>query len=42
MEPHRLSQLWLDACEEVGIPKTDDYNGANMLGKPICFAFLAV
>jgi choline dehydrogenase-like flavoprotein len=30
-EPNPLSQVFLDACEELGFPSTDDFNGPNMI-----------
>jgi choline dehydrogenase-like flavoprotein len=29
--PNPLSQVFLDACEELGFPRTDDFNGPNMI-----------
>lgn len=31
-EPNPLSQVFLDACDELGFGRTDDFNGDNMLG----------
>jgi choline dehydrogenase len=31
-DPNPYSQVFLDACEELGFPRTDDFNGPNMIG----------
>jgi choline dehydrogenase len=31
-QPHPLSEVFIQACEESGIPRNDDYNGAEQLG----------
>lgn len=32
LQPHLLSEVFIQACEEAGIPRNDDYNGAEQLG----------
>ncbi len=32
MQPHPLTNVFLQACEELGIPRNDDYNGAEQMG----------
>lgn len=34
--PHPVSNVWLDACEQAGIPRNPDYNGAEQLGASHC------
>lgn len=31
-DPNPTSQAFLDACQELGYPSTDDFNGPNMIG----------
>lgn len=31
-EPNPLSQVFLDACDELGFPRTEDFNGPDMFG----------
>ena len=31
-EPHPLCEAFIEACEEAGIPRTDDFNGASQEG----------
>jgi choline dehydrogenase-like flavoprotein len=31
-EPNPLSQVFLNACDELGFPRTEDFNGPNMMG----------
>ncbi|HEX4721350.1 MAG TPA: GMC family oxidoreductase N-terminal domain-containing protein [Pseudonocardiaceae bacterium] len=31
-EPNPLSQVFLNACDELGFPRTEDFNGPNMIG----------
>jgi choline dehydrogenase len=31
-EPNPMSQVFLNACDELGFPRTEDFNGPNMLG----------
>ncbi len=31
-QPHPLSEVFIQACEEIGIPRNDDYNGPEQLG----------
>ena len=32
MQPHRLGEVFIEACEEIGIFRNDDYNGAQQIG----------
>ncbi len=32
MQPHPLGEVFVQACEEIGIPRNDDYNGAQQIG----------
>lgn len=32
MQPHPLAEVFISACEEIGIPRNDDYNGEQQLG----------
>src|SRR5712672_540738 len=31
-EPHPLCEAFIDACEQAGLPRTDDFNGASQEG----------
>ena len=31
-EPSPMSQVFLNACDELGFPRTEDFNGPNMIG----------
>jgi len=31
-QPHLLSEVFIQACEEIGIPRNNDYNGPKQLG----------
>ena len=31
-EPNPMSQVFLNACDELGYPRTEDFNGPNMIG----------
>lgn len=31
-QPHLLTEVFLKACEEIGIPRNEDYNGVDQLG----------
>ncbi|MGV3596019.1 MAG: GMC family oxidoreductase [Sediminibacterium sp.] len=32
MQPHPLGEVFVEACEEIGIIRNDDYNGAQQIG----------
>lgn len=32
MQPHPLGEVFVEACEEIGIVRNDDYNGAQQIG----------